>query len=204
MLYYDLELKSQSINQQIQDSSSIIDQEITDIQKNSELSAKIDELMNHFKKINPRDNIEHQHNIAVNMKINELQLKINDLQKELTVIKAECNFNEDPFNDDKESLSVAVLDRRNEFIGSVENLFEERTDFLTGHVWPKSRMLLAIVSKMSKEKLLNPSQRGILKDLIIENDPRILQCLRQYELDGDRKNLYKNYLNLAANTYLNK
>ena len=59
-------------------------------------------------------------------------------------------------------------------------------------------MLLAIVSKMSKEELLNKEQRGVLKDLIIENDPRILNCLRQYELDGDRKNLYKNCLNLAA------
>ena len=38
---------------------------------------------------------------------------------------------------------------------------------------------------------------GVLKDLIIDDDPRIIQCLRQYEIDGNRKTLYKNCLNLA-------
>jgi hypothetical protein len=41
---------------------------------------------------------------------------------------------------------------------------------LTTHVWPKSRMLFAVVSKMSKEGVLNNKQRGILKDLILEYD----------------------------------
>ncbi len=75
-------------------------------------------------------------------------------------------------------------------------------------------MLLAIVSKMSKEGLLNAQQKGkkewkrkvylflkkgVLKDLIIEDDPRIMQCLKQYEVDGNRKSLYKNCLHLATN-----
>ena len=73
-------------------------------------------------------------------------------------------------------------------------------------------MLLAIVSKMSKEGLLNAQQKGnkewkflshqikkgVLKDLIIEDDPRIMQCLKQYEVDGNRKSLYKNCLHLAT------
>jgi hypothetical protein len=48
---------------------------------------------------------------------------------------------------------------------------------LTTHVWPKSRMLFAVVSKMSKEGVLNNKQRGILKDLILEYDPRLIQQL---------------------------
>lgn len=70
-------------------------------------------------------------------------------------------------------------------------------------------MLLAIVSKMFKEGLLSKSQRGyfiadliiwflgILKDLIIENDSRILNFLKQYEIDGDRNNLYRNFVSLS-------
>ncbi len=41
---------------------------------------------------------------------------------------------------------------------------------LTTQVWPKSRMLFAVVSKMSKEGLLNEAQRGVLKDLILDYD----------------------------------
>jgi len=35
-------------------------------------------------------------------------------------------------------------------------------------------MLFAVVSKMSKEGLLNESQRGVLKDLILDYDQRLL------------------------------
>mgnify|MGYP000859376201 CR=1 FL=1 len=45
-------------------------------------------------------------------------------------------------------------------------------------------MLFAIVSKMNKEGDINELQRGILKDLILEHDPRIMNCLAQYEADG--------------------
>jgi hypothetical protein len=38
-------------------------------------------------------------------------------------------------------------------------------------------MLFAVVSKMSKEGLLNEAQRGVLKDLILDYDQRLLQCL---------------------------
>lgn len=48
---------------------------------------------------------------------------------------------------------------------------------LTTHVWPKSRMLFAVVSKMSKEGVLNAKQRGVLKDLILEYDSRLVGCL---------------------------
>lgn len=48
-------------------------------------------------------------------------------------------------------------------------------------------MLLAIVSKMSKEGLLTPEKKGNLKNLIIENDHRILTFLREYQFKGDKK-----------------
>ena len=48
---------------------------------------------------------------------------------------------------------------------------------LTTQVWPKSRMLFAVVSKMSKEGLLSEQQRGTLKDLILDYDQRLLACL---------------------------
>eukprot|EP01017_Pseudomicrothorax_dubius_P005528 TRINITY_DN11418_c0_g1_i7.p1 TRINITY_DN11418_c0_g1~~TRINITY_DN11418_c0_g1_i7.p1 ORF type:complete len:238 (+),score=47.80 TRINITY_DN11418_c0_g1_i7:285-998(+) len=41
---------------------------------------------------------------------------------------------------------------------------EDTSEFLTNTVWPKSRMLFAIISKMSKEGLLNQDQKGMLKD----------------------------------------
>ena len=75
---------------------------------------------------------------------------------------------------------------------------DSTTELLTYHVWPKSRMLLAIVSRMLKEGLLNTQQKGKLKDLILDEDTKMLQCLQQYEMDGNRKLLYSTFLKLAA------
>ena len=47
-------------------------------------------------------------------------------------------------------------------------------------------MLFAIVSKMSKEGVVNERQRGILKDLILDHDQRLLSYLETYEAEGDR------------------
>lgn len=69
---------------------------------------------------------------------------------------------------------------------------------LTTHVWPKSRMLFAIVSKMSKEGVLaNDQQRGVLKDLILENDSKLMDCLAEYESQGDRQKLYQGFISIA-------
>lgn len=73
-------------------------------------------------------------------------------------------------------------------------------------------MLLAIVSKMFKDGLLNKMQRGeniyfvftiwntigALKDLIIDNDLRVLGALQKYENDGDQNCLYQTFINIAA------
>lgn len=75
---------------------------------------------------------------------------------------------------------------------------DSASGLLTYHVWPKSRMLLAIVSRMLKEGLLSPEQKGKLKDLILDEDPKMLQCLQQYEMDGNRKVLYSSFLKLAT------
>eukprot|EP00358_Blepharisma_japonicum_P004414 CAMPEP_0202949042 /NCGR_PEP_ID=MMETSP1395-20130829/14887_1 /ASSEMBLY_ACC=CAM_ASM_000871 /TAXON_ID=5961 /ORGANISM="Blepharisma japonicum, Strain Stock R1072" /LENGTH=216 /DNA_ID=CAMNT_0049651701 /DNA_START=51 /DNA_END=698 /DNA_ORIENTATION=+ len=75
---------------------------------------------------------------------------------------------------------------------------DSRSELLTYHVWPKSRMLLAIVSRMLKEGLLNTQQRGNLKNLILDENPKLLQCLQQYEMDGDRRQLYSSFLKLSS------
>ena len=58
-------------------------------------------------------------------------------------------------------------------------------------------MLFAIVSKMSKEGVVNEMQRGILKDLILEQDQRLLMCYTNYEQDGDRDKIYRNFIEIA-------
>ena len=70
-------------------------------------------------------------------------------------------------------------------------------ELLTNQVWPKSRMLFAIVSKMSKEGIVNRTQRGKLKDLILDYDSRMLAFLHQCEIDGDRQKLYSNFVQLS-------
>jgi len=60
-------------------------------------------------------------------------------------------------------------------------------------------MLFAVVSKMQKEGLLNELQRGVLKDMILDYDQRLLQCLQEYEQGGDRERLYYNFLQIANN-----
>lgn len=51
-------------------------------------------------------------------------------------------------------------------------------------------MLFAIVSKMSKEGVVTEDERGVLKDMILEHDTRLLQCLQSYEAEGNRNKLY--------------
>ena len=63
--------------------------------------------------------------------------------------------------------------------GATGNLLQQSNrsntqGILTTHVWPKSRMLFAVVSKMSKEGVLNAKQRGVLKDLILDYDSRLV------------------------------
>jgi len=58
-------------------------------------------------------------------------------------------------------------------------------------------MLFAIVSKMSKEGALNETQRGVLKDLILEQDGRIMSSLAIYEQEGDRDKLYSSMREIA-------
>ena len=70
-------------------------------------------------------------------------------------------------------------------------------DTLTNRVWPKSRILLAIASRMYKEKVINLETRGKLKDLIIVSDPRLEAALKDYYINGDRTQLYRNLISLT-------
>ena len=55
-------------------------------------------------------------------------------------------------------------------------------------------MLFAVVSKMSKEGVLNAKQRGVLKDLILDYDSRLVQCLQEYDRLGNKNRLYYHFL----------
>ena len=55
-------------------------------------------------------------------------------------------------------------------------------------------MLFAVVSKMSKEGVLNNRQRGILKDMILEYDSRLVACLQEYDRVGNKDRLYYQFL----------
>lgn len=68
---------------------------------------------------------------------------------------------------------------------------------LTNQIWPKSRLLLSIVSKMCKERRLTKTDRGKLKDLILDSNPKLLQILHEYETSGDQQRLYSDFIKLA-------
>ena len=61
-------------------------------------------------------------------------------------------------------------------------------------------MLLSIVSKMSKEGRLSKTDRGKLKDLILDSNPKILQILHEYEVGGNQQKLYSDFIKLAKST----
>jgi hypothetical protein len=70
---------------------------------------------------------------------------------------------------------------------------------LTKYVWPKSRTLLSIVSKMFVENIIDEHQRGCLKELIMDHDERLIQILQDYEIGGDYLRLYECIRSLSLN-----
>lgn len=58
-------------------------------------------------------------------------------------------------------------------------------------------MLFAVVSKMQKEGLLNVRQRGVLKDLILDYDSRLIACLSEYDRNGNKDKMYYSFLQVA-------
>ena len=51
---------------------------------------------------------------------------------------------------------------------------------------------------MSKEGVLTPEQRGILKDMILEYDSRLVSYLQEYDRLGNKDRLYYQFLQTAA------
>jgi hypothetical protein len=68
---------------------------------------------------------------------------------------------------------------------------------LTSCVWPKSRTLLSIISKMYSEKYITSDQRSVLKEMIIDRDKTMTMYLNEYEISGDSIKLYQNIIKLA-------
>ena len=50
---------------------------------------------------------------------------------------------------------------------------------------------------MQKEGLLNVRQRGVLKDLILDYDSRLIACLSEYDRNGSKDKLYYSFLQVA-------
>ena len=57
-------------------------------------------------------------------------------------------------------------------------------------------MLLSIASKMFLENIINKTQRGILKELILSNDQSLIHFLNDYENNGNSDLLYGNIIKL--------
>ena len=68
---------------------------------------------------------------------------------------------------------------------------------LTSAVWPKSRTLLSIISKMYKENIINAEQRCALKEMVIDRDSNLYKILISYEVTGDSNKMYQNILKLS-------
>lgn len=68
---------------------------------------------------------------------------------------------------------------------------------LTKFVWPKSRTLLSIISKMFYEHYITDYQRGILKELIMDHDPHLIKILNDYENTSNSYEMYQNIISLA-------
>ena len=63
------------------------------------------------------------------------------------------------------------------------------------------KQLLSIISEMYKKNLISSIQRGLLKELIIDNDLNLFTFLKQYTLDQSTTKLYERiqfYLNSLA------
>jgi len=67
---------------------------------------------------------------------------------------------------------------------------------LTNQVWPKTRTLLSISSKMFREKIITHDQRGVLKELILDQNPNLYGYLSAYESNNNYKLLYENIIKL--------
>jgi len=206
ILYYDIGLRLRGFYDSLLKINQIINTNIKKVSKESELGAKIKDILSTFKQSPaeqqtlPKEFSPSEKNQSFS-RVDELQKRLNDFQREIDTLRTSSPTHDARF--DYGEFPSQERDRKSEtWTGGFEKAqaggIGIKSDFLTGHVWPKSRMLLAIVSKMSKEGLLNAQQKGVLKDLIIEDDPRIMQCLKQYEVDGNRKSLYKNCLHLAT------
>lgn len=78
------------------------------------------------------------------------------------------------------------------------NDFNQKTNLnLTSLVWPKSRTLLSIISKMYSEKYISAQQRGVLKEMIIDRDPTLSKYLNEYEITGDSLKMYQKIIDLS-------
>lgn len=83
----------------------------------------------------------------------------------------------------------------NEFLN--KNVNSRKNINLTQTVWPKSKTLLSIVSKMFSDCYIDENQRGLLKEMIMDYDDNLMQILSDYEVSGDSNRLYECIIRLT-------
>ncbi|KRX01372.1 hypothetical protein PPERSA_01275 [Pseudocohnilembus persalinus] len=84
---------------------------------------------------------------------NQIQVQLDQIYSEIKNVRADIKQSDFHTNQNQ---NEAYFDKNLSFF---EN---QGVDNLTSNVWPKSRLLFAILSKMSKEGLINQEQKGNL------------------------------------------
>jgi hypothetical protein len=102
--------------------------------------------------------------------------------------------NSSPRFNNRNSLTEVNLNNFNTLNGEINRGMNIN---LTSCVWPKSRTLLSIISKMYSEKYITADQRSILKEMIIDRDKTLIMFLNDYEVSGDSLKMYEKIIQLS-------
>ena len=107
------------------------------------------------------------------------------------------------FSFNKPKLDDSTISPRfiNEFSNTTGNSeFNQKMNInLTSCVWPKSRTLLSIISKMYLERYINSQQRSTLKEMVIDRDTSLTKHLNEYEVTGDSLKMYQKIIESSLN-----
>ena len=102
--------------------------------------------------------------------------------------------------------NITNSNSHNMYSNNHNNLGKMAEKSLTQQVWvnffckfkPKSKMLLSIASKMFRENLISLDQRGVLKELILDQDQNLSQFLNIYESSRNYTSLCENICKLIS------
>jgi hypothetical protein len=117
-------------------------------------------------------------------------------EEENLEIKSNVNNNQNILNKMNKNFYVKEYNEDN-LLSSNYIKGENLNKSLTNKVWPKSRTFLSIISKMFNDNYINENQRGLLKEMIMDQNQYLDNILDEYEIDADSNKLYENIIALA-------